>query len=247
MRNYLHPSYCHRLSESLIGSTGPQIGWRTVFIIEYLGPILINPAVLYLLRPYLYRTPTPLPPPSDLQVLTCILVVLHFLKRELETIFVHRFSVASMPFTYVFRNSAHYWILSGLNLAYWVYAPNSPTATSQPNLALLYPGLVLFSLGQLSNFSVHLTLRNLRKPGSTERVIPTGFGFNLVTCPNYLFEVISWVGVYLVSGLNWSILLFIIVGTVTMMKWAGQKERRYRKEFGDKYKGKRYVMLPGIW
>ncbi|KAM5441990.1 Very-long-chain enoyl-CoA reductase [Microsporum ferrugineum] len=227
--------------------TGAQIGWRTVFIIEYLGPLLIHPLVLYVLRPYIYRSPKPLPPASDLQVLTCTLLTLHFIKRELETILVHRFSVSTMPFTYVFRNSAHYWLLGGVNLAYWVFSPSSPTATSDPNPALLYAGLVLFIVGQLSNLSTHLTLRNLRKPGSTERVIPTGFGFDWVTCPNYLFEVMAWVGVYLVSGLNWSVLLFLVVGAGTMMKWASQKEKRYRREFGDKYKKKRFVMLPGLW
>ncbi|KAK2858499.1 hypothetical protein FQN49_004675 [Arthroderma sp. PD_2] len=226
---------------------GPQIGWRTVFIIEYLGPLLIHPLVLYVLRPYLYGGSKPLPPPSNLQALTCTLLTLHFIKRELETIFVHRFSVSTMPFTYVFRNSAHYWLLGGVNLAYWVFSPSSPTATSNPNPALLYSGLALFVVGQLSNLSVHITLRNLRKPGSTERVIPTGFGFDWVTCPNYLFEVMAWVGVYLVSGLNWSVLIFLAVGAGTMMKWASQKEKRYRREFGDKYKRKRFVMFPGLW
>ncbi|EFR03881.1 synaptic glycoprotein SC2 [Nannizzia gypsea CBS 118893] len=226
---------------------GPQIGWRTVFIIEYLGPLIIHPLVLYGLRPFIYRSPKPLPPVSSLQTLTCALLTLHFIKREMETLFVHRFSVSTMPFTYVFRNSAHYWLLGGVNLAYWVFSPSSSTATDHPNPALLYPGLVLFLVGQLSNLSTHLTLRSLRKPGSTERVIPTGFGFDWVTCPNYLFEVMAWVGVYLVSGLNWSVLLFLVVGAGTMMKWASQKEKRYRREFGDKYKKKRFVMLPGLW
>lgn len=215
-----------------------------VYFIEYLGPLLIHPAVLFLLRPYIYGTSEQ---PSDLQVLTCALLVIHFLKRELETLFVHRFSVATMPFTYIFRNSAHYWLLGGLNIAYWVFSPNSPTAATDPSPVLLYLGLAVYAFGQLANLSTHLTLRNLRKGNSTARVIPSGFGFGLVTCPNYLFEVVAWVGIYLVSGMSWSIMIFIIVGAGTMMVWAKQKEARYRKEFGDKYKKKRYAMIPGIW
>ncbi|KAL1959541.1 hypothetical protein VTO42DRAFT_1986 [Malbranchea cinnamomea] len=226
---------------------GPQVAWRTVYVVEYLGPLLIHPLVLYVLRPLLYRHDGPLPPPSNLQSLTCLLLVIHFLKRELESIFVHRFSLATMPFTFIFRNSAHYWILGGINIAYWVFAPTSSTATDKPNPILLYLGLFLFVFGQLANFNAHMTLRNLRKEGSTARGIPSGFGFGLVTCPNYFFEVVAWLGIYLVSGLNWSVLLFIIVASATMMKWAAGKERRYRKEFGDKYKRKRYVMFPGIW
>jgi very-long-chain enoyl-CoA reductase len=213
-----------------------------------LGPILIHPLVLYLLRPYIYPSSwgAASSPLSDLQTLTCTLLILHFIKRELETIFVHRFSQATMPAAYIIRNSAHYWILAGANIAYWVFAPTSSTA-KPANPLLLYSGLALYVFGQLANFSTHLTLRNLRKPGSTERAIPAGFGFNMVTCPNYFFEVVAWLGIYLVSGLNWSVLLFIAVASATMMKWAAGKEKRYRRDFGDKYKRKRYAMFPGLF
>ncbi|KAI1909514.1 3-oxo-5a-steroid 4- dehydrogenase [Ophidiomyces ophidiicola] len=225
---------------------GPQVAWRTVYFVEYLGPLLMHPFFLYVLHPYIYGSGS-FPPPSDLQRLTCLLLILHFLKREIETLFVHRFSLATMPASYIVRNSAHYWILGGVNLAYWVFSPTSPTARAHANPFLLYPGLALFVFGQLANLNAHLTLRNLRKEGDTARKIPSGFGFRLVTCPNYLFEVIAWLGVYLVSSLSWSVLLFIIVGSATMMRWASQKEKRYRREFGDNYKRKRYVMLPGLW
>lgn len=115
------------------------------------------------------------------------------------------------------------------------------------NPLILYSGLLMFAVGQLVNFSTHMTLRNLRRTGSRDRGIPTGFGFNLVTCPNYLFEVIAWVGIYFVSNLSWSVLIFIVVASAQMMVWAKGKERRYRKEFGDKYKKKRYVMFPGFY
>lgn len=247
-RSFLLLSFFHHPNP--LGDVGPQVAWRTVYVVEYIGPLLIHPLVLYVLHPFLYRHVTsPVPPASDLQHLICLLLMIHFAKRELETLFVHRFSMATMPATFIVRNSAHYWILGGANLAYWVFSPTSSAAQDIASLnpLLLYGGLLVFAFGQLANLNVHLILRGLRKEGSTARAIPSGFGFNLVTCPNYLFEVVAWLGVYLVSGLNWSILLFIVVGSGTMMKWASGKERRYRKEFGDKYKPKRYAMLPGIW
>ncbi|KAL4909051.1 hypothetical protein BDW74DRAFT_145875 [Aspergillus multicolor] len=225
---------------------GPQISWRTVFIIEYLGPLLIPVLFLYPLRPYLYFNFDKIPEPTDIQRVVCALLSLHFLKREYETVFVHRFSNATMPARNIVKNSGHYWILAGCNIAYWVFRPDSAAATARVNPALVYTGLALYVFGELANFNTHLVLRDLRRPGSTERGIPRGFGFGAVTCPNYFFEVVSWVGVYLVSGLSWSVLFFIAVAAGQMALWAKKKERRYRKEFGDKYKRKRHVMIPGL-
>ncbi|KAI9733562.1 MAG: 3-oxo-5a-steroid 4- dehydrogenase [Cirrosporium novae-zelandiae] len=218
---------------------GPQIAWRTVFIIEYLGPIIIHP-LLYLLL----AGPTPTP----LQTLSLTLIVVHFVKRELEGIFIHRFSLATMPIRNVFKNSAHYWLLAGLNIAYWIYIPTSPTAAppDTKNPLITYAGLTLFLLSEFANLNSHLTLRNLRRPGSTDRGIPHGFGFGLVTCPNYMFETLAWVGVAIVSR-SWSVVVFTVVAVAQMGAWAWKKEKRYRKEFGDKYKRKRYAILPGLW
>jgi very-long-chain enoyl-CoA reductase len=222
---------------------GRQIGWRTTYIIEYIGPIIIHPLVLAL-RPYIWASAPK--EPSQLQTLLCGLICLHFLKRELETIFVHRFSAATMPFRNIFKNSFHYWILSGAMMAAFIYSPSSAAAQEASPL-LLYPGLLLFAIGELGNLQCHLTLMGLRSSGGTERGIPQGPLFNLVTCPNYFMETLAWIGVYLVSGLSWGVLIFDIVGVGQMAQWAAKKERRYRKEFGDKYKKKRYSMLPGIW
>lgn len=230
-------------STVFVKDLGPQIAWRTVFIVEYLGPLLIHPLV-YLLRPYLYRS-APIHA-SYLQELSCILICGHFLKRELETLFLHRFSASTMPARNIFKNSFHYWALAGLNIAAWIYAPSSPTA-KVPNTVLLYGGLFVYTIGELGNLKAHVTLRGLRSSGGRERGIPSGLAFSLVTCPNYTFEVISWIGMYLVSGLSLSVLLFTIVSTGQMMSWAKKKEKNYRREFGDKYKKKKFTMLPGIW
>lgn len=239
----VHSTGVRDQSTIYVKDLGPQIGWRTVFIIEYAGPILIHP-IVYALRPYLYSSAPP--EGSQLQALTMLLIVGHFVKRELETLFVHRFSASTMPFRNVFKNSFHYWVLAGLNIAAWIYSPNSPTA-KDPNLLIMYAGMLLYALGEFGNLQVHLTLMNLRSPGGSERAIPQGPLFDLVTCPNYMTETISWLGVLLVSNFSISVLLFAIVSVVQMMAWAKKKENRYRKEFGSKYKKKRFTMLPGIF
>ncbi|KAF1991438.1 3-oxo-5-alpha-steroid 4-dehydrogenase family protein-like protein [Aulographum hederae CBS 113979] len=230
---------------------GPQIAWRTVFLVEYLGPILIHPFI-YALRSYLYPNPAKpfsFPPPSQLQTLTMYLVLTHFVKRELETLFLHKFSSSTMPLFNIFKNSTHYWLLAGLNIAVFAYAPRasiaSDTLSSHP--AITYTGLALFTVGELLNLQTHITLSALRPASDpTVRGIPNGIGFGLVTCPNYMYELLAWTGVCLVSR-SWASVLFTVVAGAQMGVWAKKKEKRYRSEFGDKYKRKRFSMIPGVW
>jgi len=221
---------------------GPQIAWRTVFIIEYAGPLLIHP-LFYLLRTSIYKNAPQ--QPSSLQTLSCILITLHFIKREVETMFVHRFSNATMPAFNIFKNSAHYWLLSGFLIAYFTYSPTSITA-GKSNPAITYPALILYAIGELGNLNTHLVLRSLRSAGGTERGVPNGLGFDWITCPNYMFESLAWLAILMVNR-SWSTGVFVAVAVGQMAVWAKKKEARYRKELGGKYRKKTFVMIPGIW
>lgn len=225
----------------LTDGKGLQIAWRTVFIIEYLGPLLIHP-IFYFLRPYIYSNAPAVP--STLQTLSCLLISLHFIKREYETIFVHRFSNGTMPAFNIFKNSAHYWGLGGLLIAVFIYSPTHATA-AEGNPALTYLALALFVVGELANLNAHYVLRSLRSPGGTERGVPKGLGFDWVTCPNYLFETVAWVGITLITR-SWTTLVFVAIAVGQMAIWAQKKEARYRKELPGKYQKKRFAMIPGI-
>lgn len=230
--------------EILVKDLGPQISWLTVFIIEYAGPIFINLSTLFL-RPYIYSGISKSSSLSTSQLLSMAMIVLHYIKREYETLYVHKFSLATMPVRNIFKNSAHYWILSGLNLAYWIYSPTSYTAKESSTINIVnIVGVVFYIFGELSNFKTHLILSNLRTRGGTERGIPKGYGFNLVTCPNYLFEIIAWVGICLVSK-SLSTVIFLVVAWAQMYQWAIKKEKALRSDFGDNYKKHKYVLIPG--
>lgn len=156
--------------------------------------------------------------------------------------FVHRFSNASMPALYIARNSAHYWLLSGFLLAYFVYAPGA--CSDLPGF--VYYGLVaLWVYAEFSNFVTHLILSSLRPKGTTQRKIPYGYGFSLVSCPNYFFESLAWLAVVLLSR-SWSAALFWLVSTATMYKWALKKHSKYKHEFAGKYPKARKAIFPYI-
>ncbi|EIN03942.1 hypothetical protein PUNSTDRAFT_116689 [Punctularia strigosozonata HHB-11173 SS5] len=235
-------------SELAVKDLGPQISWRTVFMIEYVGPLIIHPLIYNLPRIF-YGGPVQ---HSRLQQYVYAMVLLHFLKREIETVFVHRFSHATMPFRNIFKNSAHYHLLSGLLLAYSVYSPPfsapSPyirgTVRDDPTWLNAYAAAWLFA--ELSNLHTHLTLRSLRPEGTTKRAVPYGYGFDLVSCPNYFFEICAWVVITLMTG-SYAAWLFLVVGTGQMALWALKKHKAYKKEFGTEYPKGRKAMIPYIF
>ncbi len=126
---------------------------------------------------------------------------------------------------------------------------------------------------ELGNLSIHLALRDLRPPGTKVRKIPFPTGnpftalFDLVSCPNYTYEIGSWAAftvmtqcvpgasdhvenvgnphprnvvlTYLAAG------LFTIAGGYQMTVWALGKHRNYKKEFPN-YPKKRRAIFPFV-
>ncbi|KAH8100796.1 3-oxo-5-alpha-steroid 4-dehydrogenase-domain-containing protein [Cristinia sonorae] len=233
--------------EVTLKDLGPQIGWRTVFLIEYAGPLLIHP-IFYYFPKLIYGGPVQ---HSRVSQYVYAMVMLHFLKRELESIFVHRFSNGTMPFTNVFKNSGHYWLFSGVFLAYSAYSPayssSSPyvrgTLRDDPNFLLGCVAVWLFA--ELSNFSTHLTLRGLRPAGTRKRGIPKGYGFSLVSCPNYFFELLGWAVIAVMTG-SYAAYAFLAIAGYIQTVWAIKKHRNYKKEFGKDYP-RRKVIFPFIF
>ena len=83
----------------------------------------------------------------------------HYVKRELETMFVHRFSNDTMPLVNIFWNSTGYWILFGIFTMYYLLDPKLQQASSQTkDIACA----VMFTVFELLNLKAHLILKNLR-------------------------------------------------------------------------------------
>lgn len=218
---------------------GPQISWTTVFLVEYFGPILIT-GLLVLFQKQIYGKSAPF---TYNQKLGVAMVLGHYVKRELETLFVHRFSNDTMPFTNIFKNSAHYWLLFGVfNMYFFLHPDYTPPSWANETIFNISAGL--FTLFELLNAKAHLILKNLRKPGTTERGIPRGWGFNQVSCANYFFEALCWL-VFAVQAQTVGSYLFLIVSFGQMLQWALQKHRRYKKDFPD-YPKNRKAMVPFV-
>lgn len=175
---------------------------------------------------------------SRFQGLLAVLGVSHYVKRVLETKFVHIFSRESMPFKRLFINSFHYWILFALNVGveaffFWTN-PQYNTST----IALLTFG---FLFSEFMNFMCHLTLKGLRgKDNKKGRGVPKGFGFDQVSCANYFWEIMSWV---FFSGLSrcWTSYVFLGFSAYQMTVWALEKHHRYRKDIPNYPKNRKAI------
>ena len=216
---------------------GMQISWKTVFHVEYAGPIIMH-ALCYYLSELIYGVKVQ---HNYTQTVAFYCVVFHYLKREYETHFIHRFSNATMPFFNIFKNSAHYWLLGGLFISYFLYHPAFTATWSDSTVNIL---AVVFLLMEMGNFYSHYQLRNLRAPGTRERRNPRGFMFEYTSCANYTFEVFAWlVFSIMVSTLTSWLFLFVSTGQIAL--WAIKKHVALNKEFG-KVPGRK-ILFPFIW
>ncbi|EGG24712.1 synaptic glycoprotein SC2-like protein [Cavenderia fasciculata] len=218
---------------------GPQVSWTTVFLTEYAGPLLIYP-IFYFFGQQIYGQEYT---HGYTQQYALLCYSLHYIKRLLETIFVHRFSHATMPISNIFKNSIYYWGNTIL-VSYFV---NHPLFTSPPPARVLI-GLCLWVVGELFNLISHIQLRNLRPAGSTVRQIPKGLLFEYVSCPNYTMEILAWIGFSIMTQ-TLTAYVFTVLGAVQMYVWAVAKHRRYRKEFDGKngelqYPRNRKIIVP---
>ena len=151
---------------------GLQISWKLVFLVEYFGPILVS-CLFMAFQKQIYGEAKEM---NLSQKLGIAMLIGHYIKRELETLFVHRFSNDTMPFFNLFKNSFHYWVLNGSSAYFLLHPKYTSPAWLDDKMKFLLFGL--FWVFEFMNGMCHITLKNLRKPGSSERGIPYGWGFS---------------------------------------------------------------------
>ncbi|MGD8813454.1 MAG: DUF1295 domain-containing protein [Anaerolineales bacterium] len=106
-------------------------------------------------------------------------------------------------------------------------------------------GMGLFLLGFVINRHSDRILRNLRQSRGRGYYIPEGGLFRWVSCPNYLGEIIEWVGWAIAT---WSLagLSFALWTVANLAPRARSHHHWYRQHF-DAYPTERRILLPLIW
>ncbi|KAK4772510.1 hypothetical protein SAY86_014285 [Trapa natans] len=154
-------------------------------------------------------------------------LTLHFLKRVLEVIFVHKYS-GYMATNASCMISFSYFLTTVTS----IYAHYLSLDLPKPAIDLTIPGLGLFTVGIAGNFYHHLMLSRLRadQPGDDTYKVPSGGLFGLVVCPHYLLEILGFIGISLVSQTVYS-----FASALTMATYLGGRSYATRRWYLSKF------------
>jgi steroid 5-alpha reductase family enzyme len=150
-----------------------------------------------------------------------------------------RMPVAVVGFAFAFNvvngfiNGYYLFFLSGGYPTAWLWDPR------------FLVGLALFVAGFGINRQADLTLLRLRAPGESGYKIPYGGLYRWISCPNYLGEIVEWVGWAVAT---WSLpgLAFAAWTVANLAPRARVHHIWYREHFPD-YPPERKALLPGVW
>lgn len=171
---------------------------------------------------------------------------IHFWRRAAESAWVHRYTKPLVPLGDVVTEYVYYW-----GFAAWNAWSLTSSSYAQPAWWIVACGALLFVVAEAGNARAHRMLRDFRPAGTKQRVIPRGFLFERVSCPHYLFEILSWVGFAIVTE-TWAARAFCVVGAGILGAWAHTRHVAYRKDFDgsegrEKYPEARRALIPGVF
>ena len=231
--NFNNPS-----CEVFVKDIGRQISYKTVYFLEYLGPEII--ILLFYIHLY-YEKKSDNKKIPWIQEFFFFMSNFHFIKRIIETFFVHIFSRDTMPLFNLFKNCIYYWGIYGLFCGYFLFHKDY-------NIKFLlwfrYIFVIFFISSEVYNFRCHMILRELKlKNNYKKQIPPEKDGFEYVTCANYFWEFLSWLN-FSFFCLHWSVFIFTILGFIQMRSWALKKHKEMCLLFGDLYPAQRKAFIP---
>lgn len=109
----------------------------------------------------------------------------------------------------------------------------------------LIAGVAVFAAGYYVNRKADAMLAALRRPGETGYRIPRGWLYERVSCPNYLGELLVWVGWAIAT---WSLAgaVFVLWTAANLLPRARANHRWYQATFPD-YPPQRRAVIPGVF
>ena len=117
----------------------------------------------------------------------------------------------------------------------------APLEHLQPLLSLL--GIICFCWGMFVNIQSDNILKSLRKDGETGYKIPHGGMFRFVSSPNYMGEIVEWVGFAMI--VQTSAALWFALFSLIFLGWRAVKTHQwYSDKFKSEYPKNRAAFIP---
>ncbi|KAG2633474.1 very-long-chain enoyl-CoA reductase-like [Panicum virgatum] len=172
--------------------------------------------------------------------LLCAAFTANLIKRVLEVLFLHQYS-GSMPLGMALLGSSFYLFAVAM-----IYLQRLNRGLPEPAVNLLYPGVLVFAVGNTGNFYHHLLLSRLRAGGSDkEYKIPRGGMFELVACPHYLFEIFTFFGFAMISQTVFA-LVVAVVSAVFLAGRSSATRKWYASKF-EEFPARVKALVPYVW
>lgn len=108
----------------------------------------------------------------------------------------------------------------------------------------LWAGVGVFAAGWVINQQSDAILLGLRKPGETGYKIPHGGLYRWVSCPNYLGELLEWIG-FALAAWTPAAALFAAFTFANLFPRALSHHRWYREQFAE-YPAHRKALVPWL-
>lgn len=211
-------------------SWGPQIN-------NNLGWVIMEAPVMILLLYFVFNN-------RENQTAVSYLLVAAFMFHYINRTFIFPFRLRTkgkkMPLVIV-GSAIFFNLVNGFSLGYYFahFAVYDDSYFFTWNFIL---GAFLFIAGVYINWKSDNILIHLRKPGETGYVIPKGFLFEYLSCPNLFGEIIEWSGFALMCW-NLPAVSFLVWSCANLIPRAQSHHKWYQQKF-EKYPAERKAIFP---
>ncbi|XP_036083787.1 trans-2,3-enoyl-CoA reductase-like isoform X2 [Rousettus aegyptiacus] len=219
---------------------------QQVFLAEYTGPLLIY-LLFYLRIPYIYDIKESSKRLCHPVVhLACFCHCIHYIRYLLETLFVHKVSAGHTPLKNLIKGCAFYWGFTSW-IAYYINHPRY-TPPSFGNRQVIISA-INFLICEAGNHFINVVLAHPNHTGTnacfpSPNYNPFTWMFFLVSCPNYTYEIGSWIS-FTVMTQTLPVGIFTLLMSIQMSLWAQKKHKIYLKKFNS-YMRRKSAMIPFI-
>lgn len=107
-------------------------------------------------------------------------------------------------------------------------------------------GLGVFGFGMWMNVKSDAVLVGLKSGGGGGYKIPRGGWFEAVSCPNYLGEIVEWLG-WAVMTWSWAGLGFWVYTCANLVPRAYANHKWYLEKFKEDYPMNRKAVIPYLY